>query len=94
MTDAGLEHLEGLTKLQGLDLKGTEVTDAGLEYLNGLTKLRFAHPDEYQGDRCWQALKGLVKLRVLGWADTRSLIRAGAPQRVSRTPVVRLITPW
>ena len=35
MTDAGLEHLKGLTKLQWLDLAGTEVTDAGLEHLKG-----------------------------------------------------------
>jgi len=40
VTDAGLEHLKGLSKLQTLDLQGTSVTDAGLEHLRGLTKLR------------------------------------------------------
>ena len=40
VTDAWLEHLKGLTKLQSLDLSYTPVTDAGLEHLKGLTKLR------------------------------------------------------
>jgi hypothetical protein len=33
VTDAGLEHLKGLTQLQELDLASTQVTDAGLENL-------------------------------------------------------------
>ena len=33
MTDAGLEHLKGLTKLQSLDLRNTQVTDAGVKGL-------------------------------------------------------------
>ena len=57
MTDAGLAHLAGLTKLYYLDigygvedcrgtitLRGTataRVTDAGMPYLKGLTKLSF-----------------------------------------------------
>jgi len=40
VTDAGLEHLKGLTKLQTLDLQGTSVTDAGLEHLKGLVRLK------------------------------------------------------
>ncbi len=40
MTDGGLKHLKGLTKLQSLDLSHTEVTDAGLEHLRGLTGLQ------------------------------------------------------
>jgi len=40
VTDAGLEHVEGLTELQLLDLHGTQVTDAGLEHLKGLTSLK------------------------------------------------------
>ena len=41
MTDAGLEHLKGLTNLQWLDLGGISwVTDAGLEHLKGLTNLQ------------------------------------------------------
>ena len=30
VTDAGLEHLKGMTSLQILDLRSTKVTDAGL----------------------------------------------------------------
>ncbi|MGA2064768.1 MAG: hypothetical protein ABSG86_07355 [Thermoguttaceae bacterium] len=39
VTDAGLEHLKGLTQLQSLYL-GSEVTDAGLEHLKDFTQLR------------------------------------------------------
>jgi len=39
VTDAGLEHVKGLTGLTRLDLDGTGVTDAGLEHLKGLTSL-------------------------------------------------------
>ena len=42
VTDAGLEHLKGLTDLQTLELLHTKVTDAGLEHLEGLTRLRRA----------------------------------------------------
>jgi len=34
-----LVHLNGLTKLLVLDLRGTQVTDAGLAHLKGLTNL-------------------------------------------------------
>jgi hypothetical protein len=47
VTDAGLKHLKGLTKLEILSLGSTsgpigntQVTDAGLENLKGLTKLK------------------------------------------------------
>ena len=33
VTDAGLEHLKGLSKLVGLRLEGTKVTDAGVQRL-------------------------------------------------------------
>ena len=33
VTDAGLEHLKGLTKLKELDLESTNVTDAGVKKL-------------------------------------------------------------
>ena len=45
MTDAGLEHLKGLTQLQSLCLGNTKVTDAGLEHLKGLTQLQSLHLD-------------------------------------------------
>ena len=39
ITDAGLVHLKGLTKLQSLDLNGTRVTDTGLVHLTSITSL-------------------------------------------------------
>ncbi len=39
ITDAGLAHLEGLTKLSGLFVSSTQVSDAGLAHLKRLTKL-------------------------------------------------------
>jgi hypothetical protein len=33
VTDAGLEHLKGLTQLQQLHLDGTKITDAGVKKL-------------------------------------------------------------
>ena len=39
-TDAGIEHLKGLTALQTLELGQTKVADAGLEHLKGLTALQ------------------------------------------------------
>ena len=40
ITDAGLVHLKGLTKLQELHLNETKVTDAGLAHLKDLTNLQ------------------------------------------------------
>jgi serine/threonine protein kinase/Leucine-rich repeat (LRR) protein len=40
VSDAGLEHLKGLTNLTELDLRETHVSDAGLEHVKGLSKLR------------------------------------------------------
>ena len=40
MTDAGLEHLNGLKQLQTLWLDHTQVTHAGLEHLKGLKQLQ------------------------------------------------------
>ena len=40
MTDAGLVHLKGLTRLVHLHLTNTQVTDAGLVHLKDLTQLQ------------------------------------------------------
>ena len=40
VTDAGLAHLKGMTKLQTLDLADAQVTDAGLKHLHGLAQLK------------------------------------------------------
>ena len=39
LTDAGLVHLKGLTRLKHLHLSGPQITDAGLEHVKGLTGL-------------------------------------------------------
>ena len=41
ITDAGLVHVKGLTKMEALVLGGTIVTDAGLVHLKGLTNLQY-----------------------------------------------------
>ena len=50
MTDAGLDHLKGLSRLQFLNLGATKVSDAGLEKLEALTDLRYLHLSSYCGD--------------------------------------------
>ena len=40
VTDEGLVHLKGLTKLETLGLGRTQVTDAGLVHLKGMTNLK------------------------------------------------------
>jgi Leucine-rich repeat (LRR) protein len=40
ITDAGVKHLAGLTRLQNLNLMGQHVTDEGLKHLSGMTNLR------------------------------------------------------
>jgi hypothetical protein len=71
VTDAGLEHLKGLTQLEWLDLMDTPVTDAGLEHLKGLTQLQ----ELYLGgtkvtDAGLDYLKGLTQLRTLYLGNT------------------------
>ena len=43
ISDAGWEHLKGLSQLQTLYLGDTKVTDAGLEHLQGLSQLQFLY---------------------------------------------------
>jgi hypothetical protein len=43
LTDAGLAHLNELTRLRVLDLTDTQVTDAGLAHLTGLKGLQRLH---------------------------------------------------
>lgn len=66
ITDAGLEHLKGLTSLQTLYLTNTQVTDAGLVHLKGLTSLQGLN---LYGTRVTDAglvhLKGMTRLKTL-----------------------------
>ena len=67
ITDEGLVHLKGLSKLQLLDLDGTQVTDAGLVHLKGLTKLEHLYLEGCRDitDAGLMHLKGLTNLEQL-----------------------------
>ncbi|MFP6610941.1 MAG: hypothetical protein VB835_01430, partial [Pirellulales bacterium] len=71
ITDAGLEHLKGLTELKELLLYNTKITDAGLEHLKGLTNLELLIIRHTQvTDAGLEHLKGLTELEVLDLSDT------------------------
>jgi internalin A len=72
ITDAGLEHLKGLTSLKSLYLNGTQITDAGLEHLkvlNSLTQLNLGRTKIT--DAGLEHLKVLNSLTQLGLDDTQ-----------------------
>jgi hypothetical protein len=48
ITDAGLAHIAGFTKLEKLDLFGMHVTDDGLVHLQGMIRL---HSLDLRGTR-------------------------------------------
>ena len=72
ITDAGLVHLKGLTKLKGLDLDDTRVTDAGLVHLKGMTELTWLGLSETQiTDAGLAHLTELTSLQELGLGLTQ-----------------------
>jgi len=61
-----LEHLNGVTGLDFLELTGTQITDAGLEHLKGLTNLAaLSLTDTQVSGSGLKHLKGLTGLRYL-----------------------------
>lgn len=71
-SDAGLEHLAGLTRLWSLDLTGSQVTDAGLIHLIGLTKLSDLNLSGTQvTDAGLDHLEGLTRLESLDLTGTQ-----------------------
>ena len=80
ITDAGLKHLAGLTKLEYLNLQGQHITDEGLKHLSGMTNLQTLSLS-FSGitDEGLKHLDGFQKLRSLHLYGTRSPPQAGRP---------------
>jgi hypothetical protein len=71
ITDAGLEHLQGLTELRTLDLTHTAITNAGLAHLKELAKLKHLNLSlTAVDDAGLEHLAGLTDLQELGLAYT------------------------
>jgi hypothetical protein len=63
VTNAGLTHIKGLTKLESLHITSTRVTEAGLVHLEGLTNLKsFSLNNAAFPDAGFVRRKGLTRL--------------------------------
>jgi serine/threonine protein kinase len=72
VSDAGLEHLKGLTRLKNLILDSTQISDAGLEHLKALTCLATLGLNNTRvSDAGLNHLKELTWLDQLFLCDTR-----------------------
>jgi formylglycine-generating enzyme required for sulfatase activity len=72
VTDLGLVHLKGLTKLTWIALSGPAVTDAGLVHLQRLPNLTGINLSGAHVNDAWlKQLHGLSKLRILELRDTK-----------------------
>jgi beta-lactamase regulating signal transducer with metallopeptidase domain/Leucine-rich repeat (LRR) protein len=72
VSDAALEHLNGLPQLKGLDLGDTQITGAGLEYLNGLNQLQGLNLDRTNiTDTGLKHLNGFSQLKALDIGGTK-----------------------
>jgi hypothetical protein len=65
VTDAGMEHVAGLSQLQGLDLGSSKVTDAGLHHIQRLNGLRRLTLPPRVTDAGMRYLADLGQLQVL-----------------------------
>jgi hypothetical protein len=72
VTDAGLKHLAGLTKIEYLNLQGQHITDEGLKHLRGMTNLE-SLALSFSGitDQGLKQLEDFQKLRSLHLYGTR-----------------------
>ncbi len=72
VTDAGMENLKGLTRLQELDFGGCAgVTDAGLQHVKQLTQLQKLRLGIQTTDAGLEHVKGLTQLKDLDLSDTK-----------------------
>jgi internalin A len=85
ITDAGLKHLEPLTRLTLLSLAGTRVTDAGLVHLKGMKELEIL---DLGGTKITDA--GLDHLRGLSQLKTLTLQRTA----VTHEAIDKLQRAW
>ena len=86
ITDAGLEHLKGLTSLTTLGLNSTQIADAGLVHLKGLTSLDHLNLTHTQiTDAGLEHLKGLTSLTTLDLSRTK-ITDAGLEQIKAALP--------
>lgn len=72
VTDAGLKHLAGLTRMEYLNLQGQHITDEGLRHLRGMTNLQTLSLS-FSGvtDEGLKHLEGFQQLRQLHLYGTR-----------------------
>lgn len=77
VSDAALAHVQGLTRLEEIDLDNTQVTDEGLAHLRGLTALRVLRLRGTQvTDAGLAHLQELTRLKEL-WLDGTQATDAG-----------------
>ncbi|QDU44664.1 Leucine Rich repeats (2 copies) [Symmachiella dynata] len=91
VSDAGLKHLQGLTKLYVLSLGTTHVSDVELEHFRELTNLYDLRLSNTQvSDAGLEHLQGLTNLEVLDLDNTR-VTQAGIDKLQKALPDCRII---
>jgi hypothetical protein len=71
ITDEGLRHIRGLSRLKELVIREAPIGDRGLKYLSGLTNLEQLYLDETSiSDAGLRSLKPLRRLKELGLSRT------------------------
>ena len=93
VTDVGLRHLEGLSRLETLSLARTQVSDMGLRHLEGLSRLRCLDLEGTQAsDTGLVRLYGLGELQTLYLGRTR-VTEAGTERLQAKLPRLKILRP-
>lgn len=72
ISDQGLSHIKGLSKLRNLSLWGPRITDDGMKYLSGMTNMvAISFQDCGVTDQSFGALSGMTKLKEFDIFRTR-----------------------